>query len=250
MIFDSEKKHRRSLRIKNRDYSRDGYYFVTICARNRENLFADLCVGARLALAPDPTPAFSKGQPRGLPLHKELATALGLSTVGRIVEDNWRKIADQNVKTDAFVIMPNHIHGIIFIKPHALDVGAGLAPAPDSSPDHDKGQPQGLPLHIESAPAPDSSPDHDKGQPQGLSLQQKTTPTLGGIIGAFKSRCSLEYLKFIDENNLNESAKIWQRNYYEHIIRNRKELAMIRNYIKGNPANWHEDKENPLNLKK
>ena len=226
MIFDSEKKHRRSLRIKNRDYSRDGYYFVTICARNRENLFADLCVGARLALAPDPTPAFSKGQPRGLPLHKELATALGLSTVGRIVEDNWRKIADQNVKTDAFVIMPNHIHGIIFIKPHALDVGAGLAPAPDSSP------------------------DHDKGQPQGLSLQQKTTPTLGGIIGAFKSRCSLEYLKFIDENNLNESAKIWQRNYYEHIIRNRKELAMIRNYIKGNPANWHEDKENPLNLKK
>ena len=226
MIFDSEKKHRRSLRIKNRGYSRDGYYFVTICARNRENLFADLCVGARLALAPDPTPAFSKGQPRGLPLHKELATALGLSTVGRIVEDNWRKIADQNVKTDAFVIMPNHIHGIIFIKPHALDVGAGLAPAPDSSP------------------------DHDKGQPQGLSLQQKTTPTLGGIIGAFKSRCSLEYLKFIDENNLNESAKIWQRNYYEHIIRNRKELAMIRNYIKGNPANWHEDKENPLNLKK
>jgi putative transposase len=231
MTFDSDKKHRRSLRIKSRDYSRDGYYFVTICARNRENLFADLCIGAGLAPAPYRLNAQVKGQPQGLPLHQETAPAqdstngLILTIAGRIIEKNWQKIAEENIKTDAFVIMPNHIHGIIIIKPHTLGVEAGLAPALDSS-DNDQGQPRGLPLHTKNAPA----------------------LNLGSIIGAFKSRCVKDYLKYIDDNNLNESAKIWQRNYYERIIRNRKELIATRNYIKSNPANWSKDEENPVNL--
>jgi putative transposase len=196
------------LRIKNRDYSRDGYYFVTVCARNRENLFADLCVGAGLAPAQDFNHDFVEGQPRGLPLQQETAltqdsiNGLILTAAGRIVEKNWHKIADQNTKIDAFVIMPNHIHGIIIIKPHVLSVGAGLAPAPN----------------------------------------------LGSIIGAFKSRCTMEYLRYVDENDLNVSAKLWHRNYYEHIIRDQKELAAIRKYIKSNSANWAKDEENPLNL--
>lgn len=224
MTFDSDKKHRRSLRIKSRDYSRNDYYFVTICARNRENLFADFYVGAGLTPAPD------QGQPRGLPLHRETApirdctNGLILTPAGRIIENNWQKIAKGNIKTDAFVIMPNHIHGIIIIRPHALCVGAGLAPALNIV--QYQGQPQGLPLHKEIA----------------------SPPALGTIIGAFKSRCIRDYLKYIDENDLNESAKIWQRNYYEHIIRDRKELAAIRNYIKSNPTNWSKDEENPLNL--
>jgi len=224
MIFDPEKQHRQSIRIKTRDYSRDGYYFVTVCARNRENLFADLCVRAGLAPAPDRLNAQVKGQPQGLPLHKEFAPTLVLTTAGKIVENNWQKIAKGNIKTDAFVIMPNHIHGIIVIKSHALGVGAGLAPAPNVT--NYQGQPQGSPLHKEFGPA----------------------LNLGSIIGAFKSRCVKDYLKNIDENDLNESAKIWQRNYYEHIIRNQKELTAIRNYIKSNPANWEEDEENLLNL--
>ncbi len=248
MTFDQEKHHRRSLRLKNRDYSRTGYYFVTICARNHENIFADFCVGVGLAPTPDSF-GHDKGYPQGVPLQQEIAPILLLTTAGKIIENNWRKIADQNVKTDAFVIMPNHIHGIIIIKSHCLRVGVGLAPTPDLSPTSNSGQPPGLPLPQEMAPAPDS-PDNDQEQPPGLPLQQKIAPTLGAIIGAFKSRCALEYLKFIDGNDLNESGKIWQRNYYEHIIRDRKELAVIRNYIKANPANWHEDKENPLNINK
>jgi putative transposase len=242
MNFNSSLHNRRSLRIKNRDYSRDGYYFVTICARNRENLFANLCVGVGLAPtldrlnvqakghprgvplhgenAPTPDfPNFDKGQPRGVPLHKENSPIHILTTVGRIIEKNWQKIAEKNFKTDAFVIMPNHIHGIIIIKPHARCVRVGLAPTPLN------GHTQGVPLHQETAP----------------------TRILGSIIGAFKSRCAIDYLKYIDENNLNESAKIWQRNYYEHVIRNKKELYAIRNYIKNNPANWEEDEENLLN---
>jgi REP element-mobilizing transposase RayT len=202
MRFDPEKHHRQSLRIKNRDYSRNGYYFVTLCARNRENIFADFCVGAGLAPAPNCSDTQTKGHPRGVPLHKEIIPTLTLTTIGRIIEKNWKKIAKGNIKTDAFVIMPNHIHGIVIIKPHALGVGAGLAPAPN----------------------------------------------VGSIIGAFKSRSALEYLKFIDANNLNKSAKIWQRNYYEHVIRDQNELTAIRNYIKSNPANWAKDEENLLNL--
>jgi putative transposase len=190
MKYDPEKQHRRSLRLRTRDYSRDGYYFITICARNRENIFANFCVGARLALAQDLTPS------------------LILTPAGRIVEENWRRITGKNIKTDAFVIMPNHIHGIIFVKPHALGVEAGLAPAPLPDP----------------------------------------IPALGDIIGAFISRCSLEYLKFIDDNDLNESAKIWQRNYYERVIRNKEELIAVRKYITSNPAHWLEDEENPLNF--
>jgi putative transposase len=228
MKFDPEKHHRQSLRIKNRDYSRDGHYFVTICTRNRENIFADFCVG--VGLAPTPNVVSNKGRPRGSPLQQGMALApnfipeLVLTAAGKIIESNWRKINNKNIKTDAFVIMPNHIHGIIIIKPHTLGVGAGLAPALDVASDH--GRPRGSPLHKNDAPA----------------------LTLGSIIGAFKSRCVRDYLKFIDENNLNESAKIWQRNYHEHIIRDQKELAMIRNYIKSNPSNWSKDEENPLNL--
>ncbi|MCX6556886.1 MAG: hypothetical protein NTW95_05555 [Candidatus Aminicenantes bacterium] len=184
MAFNSETHHRRSLRIKNRDYSREGYYFVTICARNRETFFADFGVG--VGLAPTPNDINKTGQPQGLPLHKENNPSLVLTMIGRIIEKNWQKIAKENIKTDTFVVMPNHIHGIIIVKPHPMGVGAGLAPALDFPHDFNHGHPQGMPLHKENAP----------------------TPVLGDIIGAFKSRCVVEYLKFIDDNNLNKSAKI------------------------------------------
>ncbi|TFG75302.1 MAG: hypothetical protein E4H23_10910 [Chrysiogenales bacterium] len=249
MKHDPEKYHRQSLRLKTRDYSRDGYYFVTICARNRENIFADFCVGVGLAPTPDLVHApdysiYDQGHPQGAPLRKENTPTLVLTAAGRIIEKNWRKIAEKNIHTDAFIIMPNHIHGIIIIKSHALGVGAGLAPAPDS-PDLDNGQPQGSTNH------PPTSADTVCLPPQGglpLRNDNAPAPNLGSIIGAFKSRCAHEYLKFIDEKDINESAKIWQRNYYEHVIRDRKELAAIRNYIKSNPANWAKDEENPINI--
>jgi putative transposase len=58
----------------------------------------------------------------------------------------------------------------------------------------------------------------------------------------------MEYLKHVKENNLDLSGKIWQRNYYEHIIRNDKELEKIREYIVNNPYKWNEDNDNPENI--
>ena len=69
----------------------------------------------------------------------------------------------------------------------------------------------------------------------------RVTPTLGDIIASFKSECVNEYLKFIRKKELDISGLLWQRNYYEHIIRNDKELEKYRNYIKDNSSRWSED---------
>ena len=61
----------------------------------------------------------------------------------------------------------------------------------------------------------------------------------------FKSKCAIEYLKYIESNNLNIVGNFWQRNYYERIIRDENDLERIREYIRNNPSNWPEDEENP-----
>ena len=72
-------------------------------------------------------------------------------------------------------------------------------------------------------------------------VDARPTPTLSDIICALKSECVTDYIKYINDNNLITSGKLWQRNYYEHIIRNDNEFAFYRCYIKTNPANWEED---------
>jgi len=77
--------------------------------------------------------------------------------------------------------------------------------------------------------------------------QASGTPTIGQIIRSFKSKSTLEYIKYINDNNLNVSGKIWQRSFHDHIIRNEKSLDAIRNYIAINPENWGNDIDNLLN---
>jgi putative transposase len=76
-----------------------------------------------------------------------------------------------------------------------------------------------------------------------------SNPTLGDMIGAFKSLVFTVYLDWIQANDPTRQAKFWQRNYYEHIIRNERELHAIRRYIRDNPAQWALDRDNPLNFR-
>ena len=139
-----------------------------------------------------------------------------LSAAGEITKNEWLStpIVRPEIELDAFVIMPNHLHGII-IK-HAR-----------------RGDPLGRPGSTDPAikdrashrDAPTLEPD-----------------TIGSIVGQFKSISTkkirgTEYLGFH-----------WQRNYYEHIIRNKPELDEIRKYILENPANWQTDEDNPINF--
>ena len=112
------------------------------------------------------------------------------------------------VETDTFVVMPNHIHGIIFL------VGAGPRACPN-----DAGQPQGV---APTMPVPD-------------------------IIHRFKTLTTKRYTDGVKQDGWTPfTGRLWQRNYYEHIIRNEESLIRIRDYIATNPARWSIDPENPF----
>jgi putative transposase len=102
MTYDPEKHHRRSIRLKGYDYTQPGAYFITICTRGRECLFGEIIDGE-----------------------------MHLNEAGQIVVQTWQDLPNHisNVQLDAFVVMPNHVHGIIIITDHAGGIGAGFKPA-------------------------------------------------------------------------------------------------------------------------
>jgi putative transposase len=212
--------NRRSIRLKNYDYSRaggykrtslsapdtkasclSGAYFITICTNERENMFGEI-----------------------------ISDKMILNEYGKIANSCWIEIPEHfpDVELDEYVIMPNHIHGIILISNDNHVVGAGLAPALDNINNHasDNINDRATAVYTNRATA-------------------RVAPTIGNVVGAFKSIVSNECLKLFKMNN-KRMGKIWQRNYYEHIIRNDKELNTMRDYIMNNAAKWNEDENNPI----
>jgi REP element-mobilizing transposase RayT len=131
--------------------------------------------------------------------------------LGNIVIDCWELIPIHfpNIILDAFILMPNHIHGVIMIT--EPDVGAG-SPRPASTK---------IPSGAETAP-----------------LQR---PALGQIIAYFKYKST----KQINQKQATPGSRVWQRNYFEHIIRTEKSPNAVRNYTEGNPLRWDLDRYNP-----
>ena len=174
--YDPERHRRRSIRLQGYDYTQPGAYFVTICTHNRAALFGRVVDGDTV-----------------------------LNECGRIVWECWREIPDHfpHVALDAFVAMPNHVHGIIWI---VDDVGATHA-----------------------SPLPDDGP------------RGPTSGSLGAVVGSFKSAVT----RRINARRGTPGAPVWQRNYYEHIIRNEGALHAIRRYIIENPVRWRLDRYNP-----
>lgn len=147
-----------------------------------------------------------------------------LNEFGEIAYNEWIKLSERfkNMELDVFQIMPNHIHGIIALNDTPTPVGAGFTPAPNTmQPRCDNGQPfDGQPFD---------------GQPQGIA------PTVFDIVGAYKSLVANGCLEIYKSKN-EIMGKLWQRNYYEHIIRNEKSYQNISEYILNNPSKWNEDK--------
>lgn len=199
MPYNPAKHHRRSIRLKGYDYSQSGAYFVTICTQNREHLFGDIINGA-----------------------------MHLNDVGAVVQGTWIDLPNRfpTVRLDTFVVMPNHIHGIIILtNNHSVTVGAGLA-LPNI---HDHGSNHGVPSTCSS--------NLDSAKFQGTA---SSTPPLGDIIRAFKSISAIAVNRLL----LRSGQPLWQRNYYERIVRDAHSLSNIRRYIKANPKNWAEDTNN------
>ena len=147
--------HRQSIRLKDYDYSSIGYYYITLCTNNRLNILG----------------------------HIENNT-VKLSSLGELAQKEWVNLTNRykNIVLDEYIIMPNHIHGII-------------------------------------------------------AIEHKSNISIGDIICGYKSVTTRKYNK---ANNCNGTI-LWQRNYYEHIIRNEKELYKIQQYIIYNPLKWNSD---------
>lgn len=139
------------------------------------------------------------------------------SIAGLVVESWWLNICSRfpTVLVDAHVAMPNHLHRILFI-------GGQL-----------------------------ESDRPGKGGHAGPPLQQDVSenPSLGTIVQWFKTMTTNDYIRGVKNNGWPPFRKrLWQRHYYDHVIRNDRALANIRAYITNNPAQWDEDAENPANL--
>jgi putative transposase len=161
-------------------------------------------------------------------------------TIAGIIEDVWQVLPTwfPTIALDEFVVMPNHVHFISWIHPpdETETTGAGASPAPT-------GGNVGATLAV--APnQPVSQTEWTIPEPQ----EANPNPTLGEVVGAFKSLVFQTYLGWVRTNDPARRAKFWQRNYYEHIIRNERELQAIRHYIRHNPDNWTLDCDNPENI--
>lgn len=162
--------------------------------------------------------------------------------VSAIIIDVWYALPRwfPSIDLDEFVIMPNHTHFIVWILPVGTNAGVGTERTeaiPATLPD------VGATLAV--------APKANKRtwiipQPTAVNL----TPTLGDVVGSFKSLVFKVYLDWIGANDPTRRAKFWQRSYYEHIIRSEAQLHAIRRYIRENPLKWALDPDNSQNLPK
>jgi len=198
--------------------------------------------------------------------------------VRRMVTNVWRQLESKypQIRLDEFVVMPNHIHGVILIDV----VGADQCVCPDNVGGIGKGKQAGSPqpgsshqgssqphppiagstkrvVGADQRVCPDNVGGMGKGEhagsPQQRSPGQVSSKkvTLGAIIQWFKTMTTNYYLRGIRNNAWTPLAsRFWQRNYYERIIRNENEMNRIRQYITGNPARWAWDHNNPNRIAK
>jgi REP element-mobilizing transposase RayT len=164
---------RRSIRLQGYDYRSQGLYYLTICTAAKRCLFGEI-----------------------------IDDSMRLNACGQQVEQAWLETSVKRpyVELDAYVVMPNHFHAILFLR-------SGTETAPDFP---------------------------------GRGMQ-RSAGSLSTVIAGFKQAATMAARRTLENNEL----QVWQRNYYEHIIRTDDSLAQIREYIQNNPLSWALDRENP-----
>ena len=181
MKYDSNNL-RRSIRLREYDYSQGGAYFITICTNNKQCFFGHVVNGE-----------------------------MQLNQAGFSIQTTWDELPQRfdNLELDEFITMPNHIHGIVVLR-------------------------RGDPCDRPSSDYSPSLKEHPKG----------TLPdTLGRIVQAFKSISTNKYINGVKQHGWPPFPnKLWQRNYWDHVIRHETELNIIREYIRANPTQWKTDK--------
>jgi len=225
---------RKSLRLKGYDYSQPGAYFITICTENKVCYLGNVVDGITISYP-----------------------------ISDVIRETWQEIPEkfQGVDLDAFIIMPNHVHGIVVIKKECRDM---IQQAPR---DNNENIREGL-IHqirvkdyIEDLEASfinqvpinnftkknkvgliNQAPtrNHAPAKPKNWYLMRDSKQTVGKIIRYFKAKTA----KIVHDRFFPSFQ--WQRNYYEHSVRSPRELDSIREYIINNPLKWALDRENRL----
>jgi REP element-mobilizing transposase RayT len=163
-----------------------------------------------------------------------------LNAAGQMVCRWYQELENKfpNIECDAFVCMPNHVHFIVVNvgTNTGTNVGADLCVRPDRQTHGSNGQ-----THRSNGQTHRSAPttETDIGQQQG----EHTGSPLPQVVQWFKTMTTNEYIRGVKQNAWSPfSGKLWQRNYWEHIVRNEQELNRIQQYIQNNPTQWQLDK--------
>jgi len=189
MRYDSARHHGRSVRVRGYDYTQPGAYFITVCTRDRNSLFGEVVDDQSC-----------------------------LNDFGRITQQEWLRtgLIRTTVQVDEFIVMPNHIHGILIVDEQGgSDCRGTVHRAPTAS----------VRSYVLS--------EEQFGRPVPRSV-----PT---IVRSFKATVTTR----INALRGTPGKPVWKRGYYEHIIRSEDELGRIRQYIADNPLRWSLDRENP-----
>jgi len=156
---------------------------------------------------------------------------MSLNDAGRMVDKWYGELENKftDIKCDEYIVMPNHFHAII------QNVGADLCVCPNGNR---VGTTMGENVAGKRVAGENVAGENVAGEHIGSPLQ--------GVIQWFKTMTTNEYMRGVKQHGWPPfPGKLWQRNYYEHIIRNENEMARIREYIMNNPAQWATDRENP-----
>ncbi|MBR6250674.1 MAG: hypothetical protein IKR17_05710 [Bacteroidales bacterium] len=193
-----------STRLQNWDYGWEAIYFVTICTKDRIHYFGEIDNGE-----------------------------MKLSPIGAIADVLWYELRNHfdNIELDAFVVMPNHIHGIIAIN---NDGGNGNNGETMHTVETTHALSLRYALSLQLSPQSSSSPSSSTtiGQKR---FQHQGSKTLSSIVGAYKSAVSRHAHRLGYDFS-------WQSRFYDNIVRNNYALNRIEKYIHNNPNNWKEDK--------
>jgi len=197
-----------SVRLPGYDYRREGAYFITVCAHTRSRT--------------EPFGRIVRGAPE-------------LTAMGQVVEACWLEIPDHFpfVALDAFVVMPDHLHGIVIIG-EAMPVRAGHAGPPRVGATHATDGGATHPTDVGATHPTDVGATHASPLPVPAPPRGPAPGSIPAIVGSFKSAAArrVNLLRGTPEE------PVWQRNYHEHIIRNTRALRRIRRYIAENPGRW------------
>ena len=206
------KHHRRTIRLQGYDYSQKGLYFITLCVQNRLCLFGHIENGIMI-----------------------------LNKYGIIAENellNTMKVRS-NMLLETFQVMPNHIHCILEIthkidKPDIVDADVGANCIRPENENCIRPENENCICQENENCIPQDSQKHESNSPE-RTIPRSPSQTVGAMVRGYKSAVTSQLI------TLGFAGKLWQVNYYEHIIRDAEDHERIANYIINNPARWKDD---------